>query len=57
MVEIGPYATNDEMRAAALPPIIPVVSQFKYLGVDIFLSIQAIIKNNYSDTKISLDLN
>ncbi len=40
---------NDEMRAAALPPIIPVVSQFKYLGVDIFPSVQAIIKNNYSD--------
>ena len=49
---------NDAMRAVTLPPIIPVVRQFRYLGIDVFPSLQAIIKNNYGDTlnKISLDL-
>lgn len=50
---------NNEMRSATLPPIITVVSQFKYLGIDIFSTLQAIVKNNYGDTlnKICLDLN
>ncbi len=49
---------NDAARSATLPPIIPVVCQFKYLGIDIFSSIQTIVKNNYGNTlnKICLDL-
>ena len=41
---------NDSMRKASLPIDIPVVDQFKYLGLSIFASIQTTVSFNYNST-------
>ena len=50
---------NAAMRSTTVSPLIPIVKQFKYLGIDIFPSLQSIIKHNFENTltKICLDLN
>lgn len=49
---------NDAMRNLALPSGIPVIKQFKYLGILIGVSLQYIIKTNYESilSKISCNL-
>lgn len=49
---------NEAMTNMTLPPIIPVVKHFKYLGIEIFPTLQSIIKKNFGDmlNKITLDL-
>ena len=41
---------NDTMRHASLPNIIPVVDNFKYLGLSIFPSLQTTVSVNYNST-------
>lgn len=49
---------NQAMCNAPIPASIPVTNNFTYLGIDIYSSIQTIIKNNFSKTlnKVVADL-
>lgn len=53
-----PLSLNNAGVAANLPISLPVVQHFKYLGIEVYASLEAIVKNNFIDTfkKIKYDL-